>query len=62
MEVGWVEEVKDVGEGVNVVGKGVWGKSEKEVLEFEMKMKKGGVRGEVVVCVGGGCMKEEGGW
>ncbi len=46
-----VDALKDMGHGVNLVRKGVSGKTQNQLLEFDMKINNPALTGQVLVCV-----------
>ena len=52
-----VDEVKDMGHGVNLVRKGVSGKTQNQLFEFDMKINNPALTGQVLVCVARASMR-----
>lgn len=52
-----VDALNDVGHGVNLVRKGVSGKSHNQLLEFDMKINNPALTGQVLVCVARASMR-----
>ena len=52
-----VDEVKDMGHGVNLVRKGVSGKTQNQLFEFDMKINNQALTGQVLVCVARASMR-----
>lgn len=50
MQVGCVEELKDMGHGVNLVRKGVSGRTQNQLLEFNMRINNPALTGQILVC------------
>lgn len=50
MAVDSVDALKDMGHGVNLVRKGVSGKTQNQLLEFDMKINNPALTGQVLVC------------
>lgn len=57
MEVDSVDALNDVGHGVNLVRKGVSGKTHNQMLEFDMKINNPALTGQVLVCVARASMR-----
>ena len=57
MEVESVDALKDMGHGVNLVRKGVSGKTQNQLLEFDMKINNPALTGQVLVCVARASMR-----
>ncbi|MBD5356495.1 MAG: diaminopimelate dehydrogenase [Bacteroides sp.] len=51
MQVESVDALKDMGHGVNLVRKGVSGKTQNQLFEFDMKINNPALTGQVLVCV-----------
>lgn len=49
-EVESVDDVKDMGHGVNLVRKGVSGKTQNQLFEFDMKINNPALTGQILVC------------
>jgi diaminopimelate dehydrogenase len=54
-----VDDLNDVGHGVNLVRKGVSGKTHNQLLEFDMKINNPALTGQVLVCVARAAMKQQ---
>lgn len=52
-----VDALKDMGHGVNLVRKGVSGKTQNQLLEFDMKINNPALTGQVLVCVARASMR-----
>lgn len=52
-----VDMLKDMGHGVNLVRKGVSGKTQNQLLEFDMKINNPALTGQVLVCVARASMR-----
>jgi diaminopimelate dehydrogenase len=59
MEVPSVDEVRDMGHGVNLVRKGVSGKTQNQLLEFDMKINNPALTGQVLVNVARASMRQQ---
>lgn len=57
MQVESVDALNDVGHGVNLVRKGVSGKTHNQMLEFDMKINNPALTGQVLVCVARASMR-----
>ena len=57
MQVESVDALKDMGHGVNLVRKGVSGKTQNQLLEFDMKINNPALTGQVLVCVARASMR-----
>lgn len=57
IEVESVDALKDMGHGVNLVRKGVSGKTQNQLLEFDMKINNPALTGQVLVCVARASMR-----
>ncbi len=57
-EVPSVDEVKDMGHGVNLVRKGVSGKTQNQLFEFDMKINNPALTGQVLVCAARASMRQ----
>lgn len=53
-----VDALKDMGHGVNLVRKGVSGKTQNQLFEFDMKINNPALTGQVLVCVARAAMKQ----
>ncbi|MDE6009757.1 MAG: diaminopimelate dehydrogenase, partial [Muribaculaceae bacterium] len=49
--------LKDMGHGVNLVRKGVSGKTQNQLFEFDMKINNPALTGQVLVCVARASMR-----
>jgi diaminopimelate dehydrogenase len=58
-QVACVDDLNDVGHGVNLVRKGVSGKTHNQLLEFDMKINNPALTGQVLVCVARAAMKQQ---
>ena len=58
-EVPCVDDLKDMGHGVNLVRKGVSGKTQNQLLEFDMKINNPALTGQVLVNVARASMKQQ---
>lgn len=58
-EVPSVDEVRDMGHGVNLVRKGVSGKTQNQLLEFNMKINNPALTGQVLVNVARASMRQQ---
>lgn len=54
-----VDEVRDMGHGVNLVRKGVSGKTQNQLFEFNMKINNPALTGQVLVCVARATMRQQ---
>jgi len=61
MQVESVDELKDMGHGVNLVRKGVSGKTQNQLFEFDMKINNPALTGQVLVCVARAAMLQKAG-
>jgi len=59
MQVESVEDLKDMGHGVNLVRKGVSGKTQNQLLEFNMKINNPALTGQVLVNTARAAMKQQ---
>ena len=57
MAVESVDALKDMGHGVNLVRKGVSGKTQNQLFEFDMKINNPALTGQVLVCVARASMR-----
>lgn len=57
IEVEDVDALKDMGHGVNLVRKGVSGKTQNQLLEFDMKINNPALTGQILVCVARASMR-----
>lgn len=58
MAVESVDQLNDVGHGVNMVRKGVSGSTHNQLLEFDMKINNPALTGQVLVCVARAAMRQ----
>ncbi|MCM1291123.1 MAG: diaminopimelate dehydrogenase [Prevotella sp.] len=58
IEVESVDALNDVGHGVNLVRKGVSGKTHNQLLEFDMKINNPALTGQVLVCCARAAMRQ----
>lgn len=58
MQVACVDDLKDMGHGVNLTRKGVSGKTQNQLLEFNMKINNPALTGQVLVNVARASMKQ----
>lgn len=58
LAVGSVDALNDVGHGVNLVRKGVSGKTHNQLFEFDMKINNPALTGQVLVCVARASMRQ----
>ena len=59
MQVESVDALKDMGHGVNLVRKGVSGKTQNQLFEFDMKINNPALTGQVLVCVARAAMRQQ---
>lgn len=57
MQVESVDALKDMGHGVNLVRKGVSGRTQNQLFEFDMKINNPALTGQVLVCVARASMR-----
>lgn len=57
-KVSCVDELLDMGHGVNLIRKGVSGKTQNQLFEFNMKINNPALTGQVLVCVARAAMKQ----
>ena len=57
MAVDCVDDLKDMGHGVNLVRKGVSGATQNQLLEFDMKINNPALTGQVLVCAARAAMR-----
>lgn len=57
IKVDSVDALKDMGHGVNLVRKGVSGKTQNQLLEFDMKINNPALTGQVLVCAARAAMR-----
>lgn len=57
-EVPSVDQVKDMGHGVNLMRKGVSGKTQNQLFEFDMKINNPALTGQVLVCAARASMRQ----
>lgn len=58
IQVPCVEDLLDRGHGVNLIRKGVSGKTQNQLFEFDMKINNPALTGQVLVCVARAAMKQ----
>ncbi len=58
-QVACVDDLNDVGHGVNLVRKGVSGKTHNQLLEFDMKINNPALTAQVLVCVARAAMRQQ---
>lgn len=61
MQVESVDALKDMGHGVNLVRKGVSGKTQNQLFEFDMKINNPALTGQVLVCAARAAMRQQSG-
>ncbi len=59
MQVESVDALKDMGHGVNLVRKGVSGKTQNQLFEFDMKINNPALTGQVLVCAARAAMRQQ---
>ena len=59
IQVPCVDDLNDVGHGVNLVRKGVSGKTHNQLFEFDMKINNPALTAQVLVCVARASMKQQ---
>lgn len=59
MQVDSVDSVKDMGHGVNLVRKGVSGKTQNQLFEFDMKINNPALTGQILVCAARAAMRQK---
>ncbi len=59
MQVDSVDALKDMGHGVNLVRKGVSGKTQNQLFEFDMKINNPALTGQVLVCAARAAMRQQ---
>ncbi len=59
MQVESVDALKDMGHGVNLVRKGVSGKTQNQLFEFNMKINNPALTGQVLVCAARAAMRQQ---
>ena len=59
IEVPCVDELLDMGHGVNLTRKGVSGKTQNQLFEFNMHINNPALTGQVLVCVARASMKQQ---
>ena len=59
IQVPCVDDLNDVGHGVNLVRKGVSGKTHNQLFEFDMKINNPALTAQVLVCVARATMKQQ---
>ncbi len=61
IQVPCVDDLKDMGHGVNLVRKGVSGTTQNQLFEFDMKINNPALTGQVLVCAARATMKQQAG-
>lgn len=59
MQVESVDALRDMGHGVNLVRKGVSGKTQNQLLEFDMKINNPALTGQILVCAARAAMRQQ---
>ncbi|MCQ2083169.1 MAG: diaminopimelate dehydrogenase [Bacteroidaceae bacterium] len=59
MQVESVDSVKDMGHGVNLVRKGVSGKTQNQLFEFDMKINNPALTGQILVCAARAAVRQQ---
>ena len=59
MPVACVDDLLDMGHGVNLVRKGVSGKTQNQLFEFNMKINNPALTAQILVCVARASMKQQ---
>lgn len=59
IQVDSVDELKDMGHGVNLIRKGVSGKTQNQLLEFDMKINNPALTAQVLVCAARASFKQQ---
>ena len=59
MQVESVDELKDMGHGVSLVRKGVSGKTQNQLIEFDMKINNPALTAQILVCVARASFKQQ---
>lgn len=59
MQVACVDNLKDMGHGVNLVRKGVSGKTQNQLFEFDMKINNPALTGQILVATARASMKQQ---
>lgn len=59
MQVESVDDLKDMGHGVNLVRKGVSGKTQNQLIEYDMKINNPALTGQILVAVARASMKQQ---
>lgn len=59
MHVESVDALKDMGHGVNLVRKGVSGKTQNQLFEFDMKINNPALTGQILVCAARAAMRQK---
>ena len=59
IQVACVDDLNDVGHGVNLVRKGVSGKTHNQLLEFDMKINNPALTAQVLVCVARASLRQQ---
>lgn len=61
IQVPCVDDLKDMGHGVNLTRKGVSGKTQNQLFEFDMKINNPALTGQVLVCAARATMRQQAG-
>ena len=59
IQVDCVDDLKDMGHGVNLVRKGVSGKTQNQLVEFDMKINNPALTAQILVCVARASFKQQ---
>ena len=59
IQVDCVDDLKDMGHGVNLVRKGVSGKTQNQLIEFDMKINNTALTAQILVCVARASFKQQ---
>ncbi|MCI7273572.1 diaminopimelate dehydrogenase, partial [bacterium] len=59
LQVPCVDDVKDMGHGVNLTRKGVSGRTQNQLFEFNMRINNPALTGQVLVCVARAAMRQQ---
>ena len=59
IQVDCVDDLKDMGHGVNLVRKGVSGKTQNQLIEFDMKINNPALTAQILVCVARASFKQQ---
>lgn len=59
MQVESVDALRDMGHGVNLIRKGVSGKTHNQLLEFDMKINNPALTGQILVCAARAAMRQQ---